>query len=128
MPTFKLVRRPRHGTGAARGERARDAAVAAEAAVPDTVASATTVAATDFAVPPTAVRADPAVSSEDVATCILPTVSAQPHADAEAKAMKRHKDYSAEEVTASKKKSTAHILTWQALTRLHPVPRTALPE
>ena len=95
MPTFKLVRRPRRGAGAAGGKSvAREAALTAAAAVPDPIFPAAAAAAA-AAVP------DPAAASG----VAHPAVSSKRHAVAHGGKKKKQKINHSEAATAAKKKS-----------------------
>ena len=113
MPTFKLVRRPRRGAGAAKCKctkcrHSRQAAVTAAApAVPDPVASDAAAAAA--AVPDPAVSSSRSVAAISSDAAALPAVSAEPHAEAGARARNKRRANHTEEVAAANKESAANM-------------------
>ena len=101
MPTFKIVRRPKRGPGAAGGKRKRKAA----AAVPDPVVSAAAAVVPDAVVSATSAFPDPAVSSGAALTA---SASLEPSADGRKK-KKRTPNRSDPSTTAKKKKIVSTI-------------------
>jgi len=101
MPAFKIVRRPKRGPGAARGNRKRKAA----AAVPDPVVSAAAAVVPDAVVSATSAFPDPAVSSGAALTA---SASLEPSADGRKK-KKRTPNRSDPSTTAKKKKIVSTI-------------------